>query len=292
MPFLAIFTGVSLTAWILCAVTFWTRMFFITGGYHRYFSHRSYKTSRAFQFVLAFGGGTAVQKGALWWAGHHRHHHRYADTALDPHTPRKGFWWSHVGWILSDETSSAPERSMKDFEKFPELRLLDRHDWIAPWSLALICLVIGGWSGLLIGFVLSTVLLWHSTFLINSLAHVFGSRRFVTEDTSRNNPLLALLTMGEGWHNNHHRSAYVARQGLKWWEIDVTWYVLVVLERLGIIWGVKRPRAAVAGPVDAATVAAEFPEVDEALDHIELEPELQARLGDLVAGSSAEPEPA
>jgi stearoyl-CoA desaturase (delta-9 desaturase) len=275
---------VGLTAWILCAVTFWTRMFFITGGYHRYFSHRSYKTSRAFQFVLAVGGCSAAQKGPLWWAGHHRIHHRFADTAADPHTPRKGFWWSHMGWILSDETSSAPARSMKDFEKFPELRFISKHDWIAPWALAVICFAIGGWSGLFIGFVLSTVLLWHATFLINSLAHVFGSRRFVTEDTSRNNFLLAVLTMGEGWHNNHHRSAYVARQGLKWWEIDVTWYVLVVLEKLHVIWDVKRPRPA-AQSIDPEVMAVEFAEVDEALDHIELE----ARLDGLVAGNATEP---
>ena len=165
LPLLAIFTGVPATAWILCAVTFWVRMFFITAGYHRYFSHRSYKTSRAFQLVLAFGGGTAVQKGPLWWAGHHRIHHRFTDTVDDPHTPRKGFWWSHAGWILSDETTPVPDGTMKDFEKFPELVFLTRHDWIAPWALGLACFLIGGLPGLLIGFLLSTVLLWHSTFL-------------------------------------------------------------------------------------------------------------------------------
>ena len=249
LPLLAIFTGVPAGVWILFAATYWGRMFFITAGYHRYFSHRSYKTSRAFQFVLAFGGATAVQKSPLWWAGHHRIHHRYTDTADDPHTPRKGFWWSHVGWILSDETSEVPEGTMKDFAKYPEIRFISRHDWLAPWLLGVACFLIGGWSGLLIGFFLSTVVLWHSTFLINSLAHVFGSRRFDTDDTSRNNPLLAIVTLGEGWHNNHHRSAHVARQGLRWWEIDVTWYVLVALERLHVIWDVKRPRSA--PPVDA-----------------------------------------
>jgi stearoyl-CoA desaturase (delta-9 desaturase) len=217
-------------------------MFFITAGYHRYFSHRSYRTSRAFQFVLAVGGTTCAQKGPLWWAGHHRVHHRFADTIDDPHTPLKGFWWSHVGWILCDETSARPEGSMKDFEKFPEIRWISRHDWIGPWALAIACTLIGGWSGLVIGFFLSTVLLWHSTFLINSLAHVFGRRRFQTADTSRNNPALALLTMGEGWHNNHHRHQHVCRQGIRWWEVDVTWYVLFVLEKLHIIWGVRRPR--------------------------------------------------
>lgn len=246
VPLLAVFTGVPWTAWVLFAVTYWTRMFFITAGFHRYFSHRSFRTGRAFQFVLAFGGGAAAQKSALWWAGHHRMHHRHSDTELDPHTPRKGFWWSHVGWILSDETSERPAGTMKDFERFPELRFLDRHQWIPPWALALACLAVGGWPGLLIGFFLSTVVLWHSTFLINSLAHVWGSRRFDTTDTSRNNPVLALLTMGEGWHNNHHRQGHVCRQGLRWYEVDATWYVLWTLERLGVIWGVRRPRGVAA----------------------------------------------
>jgi stearoyl-CoA desaturase (Delta-9 desaturase) len=255
VPLLAIFTGVPARAWLLFAVTYWARMFFITAGYHRYFAHRSFRTGRVFQFLLAFGGGSAVQKGVLWWAGHHRIHHRFTDTERDPHTPRKGFWWSHVGWILSDETSDAPANSMKDFERFPEIRFISKHDWIPTWTLAVVCFLVAGLPGLLIGFFLSTVVLWHTTFMINSLAHVLGSRRFDVADTSRNNPFLAVLTLGEGWHNNHHHAAYVARQGLRWWEIDVTWYVLVVLERLGIIWDVKRPR-----PVSSTA------EVDEAGD--------------------------
>jgi stearoyl-CoA desaturase (delta-9 desaturase) len=242
LPLLAIFTGVTWTAVILFMLTYWGRMFFITAGYHRYFAHRAYRTGRVFQFVLAFGGCMSAQKGPLWWAGHHRIHHRYTDTIDDPHTPMKGFWWSHVGWILSDETSDKPEGTMKDFEKFPEIRFISKHDFIAPWTLGIACFLIGGWSGLLIGFLLSTVLLWHSTFMINSLAHVLGRRRYETHDTSRNNAFLAVLTMGEGWHNNHHRHAHLARQGLRWWEIDVTWYILFALEKLHVIWGVRRPK--------------------------------------------------
>lgn len=242
LPLLAVFTGVSRTAVVLLLATFWGRMFFITAGYHRYFAHRAFKTGRLFQFVLAFGGATAAQKGPLWWAGHHRIHHRYTDTAADPHTPLKGFWWSHVGWILSDETKEQPPGTMSDFQRFPEIRWISRHDWIAPWSLGVACFLIGGWSGLVVGFFLSTVLLWHSTFLINSVAHLFGRRRFDTIDTSRNIPWLAVLTLGEGWHNNHHRHPHLARQGLRWWELDVTWYVLVLLEKLRVIWAVKRPR--------------------------------------------------
>lgn len=249
LPLLAFATGVTWRAVAIFMVTFWGRMFFITGGYHRYFSHRSYKTSRWFAFVLAFGGGTAVQKGALWWAGNHRLHHRFSDQPADPHTPRKGFWWSHAGWILCDESSPTPDDAIKDFGRYPELRFLNRNDWLPPTVLALSCLALGGWSGLVVGFFASTVLLWHSTFLINSLAHVFGKRRFDTTDTSRNSLVLGLLTMGEGWHNNHHHAPYVARQGLTPGEIDATWYILLGLERIGVIWDVKRPR----NPVPAAS---------------------------------------
>jgi len=258
LPLLAIFTGVPWTVWVMFGVTYWTRMFFITAGYHRYFAHRSFRTSRPVQFVLAFGGSTAAQKGPLWWAGNHRIHHRFTDTVADPHTPRKGFWWSHVGWILSDDANETPD-TIKDFAKYPEIRFISKHDWIAPWTLGVVCTLIAGWPGLLIGFFLSTVLLWHSTFLINSLAHIWGRRRYETDDTSRNNAALALLTLGEGWHNNHHRHAHLCRQGQKWWEVDVTWYVLATLEKLHIIWGVRRYK-----PTDE--VDREIGELDEGLE--------------------------
>lgn len=242
VPLLAIFTGITWTAvWIFLAM-YWGRMFCITAGYHRYFSHRAYKTGRVFQAILAFGGCASAQKGPLWWAGHHRMHHRYSDTPSDPHTPRKGFWWSHAGWILSDETSALPEGTMKEYDDVPEIQWINTKDWVAPWSFAVAAFLIGGWSGLIFGFVGSTVLLWHSTFLINSLAHVWGSRRFETTDTSRNNFALAVLTMGEGWHNNHHRYAHLARQGLYWWEVDFSYWILCGLEKLGVVWDLKRPR--------------------------------------------------
>ncbi len=242
LPFVAVFTGVTWTAvWIFIAC-YWGRMFFITAGYHRYFSHRAYKTSRVFQFILAFGGSAAAQKGPLWWAGHHRIHHRYSDTPIDPHTPKKGFWWSHVGWILGDDTADQPEGTMKEYDDVPEVKFLDRYDFVAPWALGVACFLIGGLPGLFFGFFGSTVLLWHSTFLINSLAHVFGSRRFDTTDTSRNNFALAVITMGEGWHNNHHRYAHLARQGLRWWEVDFSYWILCGLEKIGVVWDLKRPR--------------------------------------------------
>jgi stearoyl-CoA desaturase (delta-9 desaturase) len=242
---LAVFTGISRTAVVLLVVTFLGRIFFVTAGYHRYFSHRSFRTGRLFQFVLAFGAESSAQKGVLWWAAHHRHHHRFADTDRDLHSPSRGFWWSHVGWILCDRYGGTRIDSIRDFARYPELRFIDRHDWIAPWVLGATCWLIGGWSGLVVGFFWSTVLLWHGTFSINSLAHVIGRRRYDTDDTSKNSFALALLAGGEGWHNNHHRYPASARQGFFWWEIDTTYYVLRGLALLGVVRDLRRPPASV-----------------------------------------------
>jgi stearoyl-CoA desaturase (delta-9 desaturase) len=235
LPVAALWTGVTGTALVLFAVTYFGRMFFVTAGYHRYFSHRTFRLSRAGQLVFAFGGLTAAQKGPLWWAAHHRNHHRFSDSERDIHSPRRGFWWSHVGWILCDKYGATELDEIKDFARFGELRWLNRHDWVGPWALGVACYLAGGWSGLVIGFFASTVLLWHTTFLVNSLAHVFGRRRYATEDTSRNSLLIALVTGGEGWHNNHHRYQSAARQGFRWWQIDTTFYVLWLLARLGVV---------------------------------------------------------
>jgi stearoyl-CoA desaturase (delta-9 desaturase) len=217
------------------------RMFFVTAGYHRYFAHRSYKTSRMFQFVMAFLATTSSQKGVLWWAGHHRHHHRHADQELDQHSPTLfGFFWSHVGWFVSDKYDVTPLENIGDFAKFPELRWLNKYHLVPPVVLAAILVLIGGWSLFVWGFCLSTVLLWHDTFTINSLSHLFGSRRYQTTDTSRNNWLLALLTLGEGWHNNHHHFMASARQGFYWWEIDITYYGLKMLSWCGLVWDLRK----------------------------------------------------
>jgi stearoyl-CoA desaturase (Delta-9 desaturase) len=253
LPLLAFVTGVTTTAVVLLLVTFFGRMFFITAGYHRYFAHRSYKVGRFTQFVLAFGGGTACQKGVLWWAGYHRRHHQFSDTERDLHSPRKGFWWSQVGWILCDKYSATDPDAIKDFARYPELRFLDRHDWIAPWALGVTCYLVGGWSGLIVGFFLSNVLLWHATFSVNSVAHVFGRRRYDTPDTSRNSLLVALLTGGEGWHNNHHHYQSAARQGFFWWEIDVTYYALRLLRVVGIVRDLREPPRRVRQPRPAST---------------------------------------
>jgi stearoyl-CoA desaturase (delta-9 desaturase) len=227
---------------VLLAATFWLRMFAITGGYHRYFAHKTFKTSRAFQFALAVLGATATQKGALWWASQHRIHHKYADQpGKDVHSPKEGFWHSHQGWIFDGSTDETRHDQIRDFAAYRELRWLNRWHVSAPIALALVCLAIGGWNGLLWGFAISTVALWHATYSINSLAHRWGTRRYDTPDTSRNNVVLALLTFGEGWHNNHHHYCASARQGFKWWEIDITYYVLRGLAAIGLIWDVREP---------------------------------------------------
>ena len=241
IPLATIWTGVPASAVVLAVVLYWVRIFFITAGYHRYFAHRSYRLSRPAQLVMAVGGTTALQKGPLWWAAHHRDHHRDADTERDVHSPVRGFWWSHVGWILCDRFSATEESRISDFAKYPELRWLDRNDWVGPAALAVASFMIGGWAGLVIGFGVSTIAVWHGTFLVNSLAHVVGRRRYATSDASRNSFAIAVLTMGEGWHNNHHHYQASARQSFRWWEWDPSFYLLWALERIGIVRDMKRP---------------------------------------------------
>ncbi len=241
VPLLAIFTGVTTRALVFGAVAYVARVLIITGGYHRYFSHRTYRLRRVPQFLLGLAGLTTVQKGPLWWAAHHRDHHRYSDTALDPHTPKKGLWWSHMGWILSPTTKVTDMERVRDLSKFPELRWLNRNDWVGPWFLGVLAFLVAGWSGLWIGFFGSTVLVWHGTFLINSGAHVFGRRRYATTDTSRNSFLLAVITMGEGWHNNHHHYQASCRQGFRWYQWDPTFYVIKALSWVGIVSDIKGP---------------------------------------------------
>jgi len=235
-------TGIDWTAGILCAVFYAVRVFALTAGYHRYFAHRAYQTSRVGQFVLAWLGCMALQKGPLWWAGHHRGHHRHSDTPDDPHSPHvTSFWWSHLGWVLSQDHDETPTDQIRDYARYPELCWLDRHHYVPGVVLAVFCFLVGGWSGFAWGFLVSTVLVYHVTFSINSLTHLFGSRRYDTEDESRNNFLLALLTFGEGWHNNHHHYQSSANQGFFWWEVDISFEVLRVLSWFGLVWDLRRP---------------------------------------------------
>jgi stearoyl-CoA desaturase (delta-9 desaturase) len=229
--------------WVgLCVGMYYLRMFAITGGYHRYFSHRTYKTSRAFQFFMACLAQSSAQKGAMWWAANHRHHHKYSDQSEDIHSPlHAGFFWSHVGWILCEDNDRTHWELIPDFKKYPELVWLDRYPHVPAVALALILFAAGGFPALAWGFFMSTVLLWHGTFTINSLSHVYGTRRYTTTDTSRNNFWLALLTLGEGWHNNHHCYQSSTNQGFFWWEIDITYYILKGLSKVGIVWDLRKP---------------------------------------------------
>ncbi|MBD3308247.1 acyl-CoA desaturase [candidate division KSB3 bacterium] len=250
--------GVIWVGWSWWAVTtaillYVVRMFAITAFYHRYFSHKTYKTTRRRQLIFAILGATAVQRGPLWWAAHHRHHHRYADQEEDVHSPiRQGFWWSHVGWIISKANFPTRKNYVRDWLKYPELHWLTRFDLLIPILFAVSLYLFGvaleryipqaettGAQMLIWGFFISTVVLFHATATINSLDHLIGSRRYDTPDTSRNNLLLALLTLGEGWHNNHHHYSVSTRQGFYWWEVDITYYLLVGLSWLGIIWDLQ-----------------------------------------------------
>ena len=219
---------------------YFVRMLFLTAGYHRYFSHRAYKTSRAFQLLLALGGESCVQRGPLWWAAQHRAHHRYSDTSKDVHSPVvRSFYWGHMGWLFVRKTDVFDEATVHDLTGFPELRWLERYYVLVPIAMALGLYLAGG-AGLFVwGFLVSTSLLWHGTFCINSIAHRYGSVRYATGDGSRNNWALAVLTLGEGWHNNHHHFMSSARQGFFWWEIDVTYYVLRALARVGLVWDLR-----------------------------------------------------
>jgi stearoyl-CoA desaturase (delta-9 desaturase) len=244
--FIAIWTGVTYRAVELCLLLYWLRIFAIGAGYHRYFSHRAYRTSRAFQFVLAVLSQSTAQKSVLWWASKHRHHHLHSDTEADIHSPRhKGFTYSHIGWIFSRRNDAADLVKVADFARYPELMWLHNYELVPPAALAVLSFVIADWPGLVVGFFWSTVLVYHATFCINSLAHVSGRRRYVTGDDSRNNWLLALVTMGEGWHNNHHACQSSVRQGFRWWEIDATFYILKALSWTGVVWDLKTPPPAV-----------------------------------------------
>ncbi|MDB5704783.1 MAG: delta 9 acyl-lipid fatty acid desaturase [Sphingomonas bacterium] len=238
----AIWTGVTWPAIALCIGLYWLRMFAVTAGYHRYFSHRSFATGRVFQFVLAFLAQSTAQRSVLWWAAKHRHHHLYSDTPRDVHSPRHtGFLYSHVGWIFARRHDTTDLTRVPDLARYPELIWLHRFETLPAFILALVCFLMAGWPGLVVGFFWSTVLVYHGTFVINSLAHVRGSRRYVTGDDSRNNLALALVTMGEGWHNNHHAWPSSARQGFRWWEVDATFYLLQLLAALGVVRGLKAP---------------------------------------------------
>ncbi len=256
----AIWTGVSVIAVVTCLALYVVRMFAITAGFHRFFSHRTYQTGRIFGFLLAFTGTAAYQKGPLWWSSHHRRHHLHADTEDDLHSPlTRTLWRSHVGWFLHRESQATEWALIPNLLKYRDLHLLDRFYQVPPVVLAVAAFVFGvvlhryapslgtsGWQMLVWGFFISTVLLYHGTFTVNSLAHIFGKRRFATADNSRNNLFVAFITLGEGWHNNHHHYATSERQGFYWWELDISHYTLRVLSWFGIVWDLRTPPSSAA----------------------------------------------
>lgn len=252
---LAIWTGASVVAVLTCVALYVVRMFAITAGFHRLLSHRSYKTGRLFQFLIAFAGTASYQKGPLWWSAHHRRHHLHADTEKDLHSPLSHtLWRSHVGWFLMRDSRATDRKLIPNLLKYRDLRFLDRYYALPPILLAVSMFLLGslfrrcapglgtnGWQMLVWGFFVSTVILYHGTFTVNSLAHIFGSRRFETGDNSRNNLFVALITLGEGWHNNHHHYASSERQGFYWWEFDAAHCTLRALSWLGVVWDLNTP---------------------------------------------------
>lgn len=248
-----VFVGWSWVAVAVAIVLYVVRMFFITGFYHRYFCHKSYSTSRVGQFIFALLGLTAAQRGPIWWAAVHRHHHRHSDQEPDLHSPGlKGLWWAHIGWLTSASNYPTDYEAAKDLSKYPELVFLNRFDIIGPVLLCLALLLLGflldiffpglgtsAWQMVVWGFFVSTVCVFHGTCSINSLSHIIGKRRYDTEDDSRNSWLLAIITLGEGWHNNHHHYHGSARQGFYWWEFDPTYYMLKLMEKTGVIWRIR-----------------------------------------------------
>ena len=257
VPFVAIHIGavagllffeVSWQVWALCAGLYVARMFGVVAGYHRYFAHRTYKMGRVMQFLMAFLAETSSQRGVLWWAAHHRDHHKHSDTPRDVHSPvRHGFLHAHMGWLY-DHNGKTNWGRVKDLARYPELVALDKLWLVPPTLLGIACFVAYGWAGLLVGFMLSTALVWHGTFFINSMAHVWGSRRYKTTDDSRNNFWLALITLGEGWHNNHHHFMNSTRQGFFWWEVDIAYYILKAMSWVGLVSDLKEPPARVYEP--------------------------------------------
>jgi len=251
--FAVIWTGWSWFAVWAAFALYVLRMFAVTGIFHRYFSHKTYSTSRFGQFLLALWTGTTVQRGALWWAYHHRHHHQHSDEEEDAHSPHvHGFWWSHIGWITSKRNFPTDYSKVKDLAKYPELVWLNRFDIVVPVLFATSLFVLGriletaapglhtsGAQMLVWGFFISTTALFHGTASINSFTHLWGKRRFKTTDDSRNSFILAIICLGEGWHNNHHRYQSSTRNGFYWWEIDMTYYGLKLLSWTGFIWGLK-----------------------------------------------------
>lgn len=253
---LVFISGYSFTALITFLILYLARLFVITGFYHRYYSHQSYQTSRWLQFILTLIGTSAGQQGPLSWATSHITHHQHADTRGDPHSPvlTSGLY-AHIGWLMQKDALPTNDKLVKPFLKFPEIVFLDRYHYLGTTGLIISLALLGtflsthhpelGTSALQLvswGFILSTLLILHGACLVNSVAHLYGYRRFRTTDNSHNVWWLFPLTLGDNWHNNHHHTPRSASFSYAWWEVDIIYLCILLLEKSGLVWNVKRPQ--------------------------------------------------
>ena len=227
----------------LMAVLYWmTAGLGITLGWHRLVSHRSFQVPKVVEYLLIFLGSLTMEGGVIWWVGLHRHHHLYSDQDADHHDSGKGFWWSHMEWMFYEVPAEKEiPRFTKDIANDPVYKFLDKHFFAMQVALGIVLYLIGGWSFVIWGIFVRLVLVYHSTWFVNSATHKFGYRTYESGDYSTNCWWVALLSFGEGWHNNHHAFQFSARHGLKWWEVDLTWMTIRLLEKVGLATNVKLP---------------------------------------------------
>jgi stearoyl-CoA desaturase (Delta-9 desaturase) len=243
----------SWRAFIVSVLLYWASVGLgISMGYHRLHTHRSYKLPRALEYFLALCGTLSLEGGPIFWVATHRIHHQYSDKPGDPHSPRDGAWWSHIGWLLTGESKHNNTKLMSkyapDLAKDRFYTTLNTYHWVPILVVSALLLIFGGLPMLLWATCMRLTFGLHATWTVNSITHMWGSRRFHTRDDSRNNVLIALLTFGEGWHNNHHAHPTSARHGLAWYEIDFSWIQISILKAFGIATGVKVAKVHTAVP--------------------------------------------
>ena len=244
---IAAFFFFSWKALALAVVLWWISGSWGIGmGYHRLLTHRGYKTYKPIEYFLTFCGTLALEGGPMFWVATHRVHHQNTDVDGDPHSPRDGGFWSHMGWIITGRVlhnhSSALNPYVPDLRKDKFHVFISRWHWLPITILGIVILAFGGVQYLLWGIFLRTVIGLHATWLVNSATHMWGKQRFLTGDTSKNSFWVAMLTFGEGWHNNHHAQPQSAKHGFAWYEVDMNWMGIAVLRTLGLAWDVKMPK--------------------------------------------------
>ncbi|KAL2463069.1 Palmitoyl-monogalactosyldiacylglycerol delta-7 desaturase [Forsythia ovata] len=233
--------------WVAFGLYIITGLFGITLSYHRHLSHKSFKIPKWLEYIFAYCGALAAQRDPIYWVSTHRYHHQFCDTEKDPHSPIRGFWFSHSTWLFDNNSIVAKcgkPNNVGDLEKQPFYKFLERTYLIHPIGLGALLYALGGFPYVVWGMGVRTVFVYHITWLVNSASHTWGKQVWNTGDLSRNNWWLAMITFGEGWHNNHHAFEYSARHGLEWWQVDITWYVIRLLKAIGLATDVKLPTSA------------------------------------------------